>query len=262
MKYFFTLLLVIFTFTQAISQEAFNQLNDSENWKLKFSDKMSKKWKSKWFLDGLRADLRNTKNGLVYSAGDVEGDDSCHAVLWTNTSFEGTVKIEFDYTRTDTRTEWVNILYIFATGVGEGQFAKDIKEWSSYRTIPSMRYYFDNTKALQLSYAAYKRNNTDPADDYIRMRKYPRLPHQSFGKDTEIPSAYFKTNLFKPGVTYHFTVIKAKDTVYFKVEGDGKSKLMHWKSPLIAAVTEGRIGLRHMHTRSARYANFKIFQVD
>lgn len=238
----------------------FNKLNDTKNWQLSFDDSGTKNWQKHWFLDGLRANLKNTKDGMVFSAGTVNKDDSCHAVLWTKKSFKGAVKIEYDYTRTDARTVWVNILYIQATGHGKGPYAKDISEWNDMRIIPSMRNYFDNMNALQISYAAFRGDNTDPEEDYMRLRKYPRKEGENFQKYTEVPSAYFNTGLYKPGETYHITVIKTKDNVFFKVAVKNVEKLFSWSSEKIEGVTEGRIGLRHMYTRSARYKNFKIYE--
>jgi hypothetical protein len=51
-------------------------------------------------------------------------------VLWTKRSFAGDVRIEYDFTRLDTALEHTSvcILYIQATGVGNGEFARDIFE--------------------------------------------------------------------------------------------------------------------------------------
>ena len=83
----------IIIFAQNKETSEFETLVNEEHWKLAFSDNGSNEWESKWFLDGLRANVRNTDNGMVFSAGAVAGDDSCHAVLWTNTSFTADVKI-------------------------------------------------------------------------------------------------------------------------------------------------------------------------
>jgi len=64
--------------------------------------------------------------------------------------------------------------------------------------------------------------------------------------------------LFRMGKTYHITAIKKGDRLFFNVEGEGQEKLFAWQSPLIGEVTEGRIGLRHMWMKSARYANFAV----
>jgi hypothetical protein len=36
----------------------------------------------------------------------------------------------------------------------------------------------------------------------------------------------------------------------------------HFKNQNLPVITEGRIGLRHMFTRSARYANFRVSNLD
>jgi hypothetical protein len=242
---------------QDVDNGDFEIINQSREWYLKFNDDCTENWQSKWFLDGLRAEVKNTKEGMVFSAGAVEGDDACHAVLWTKDSFKGDVKIEYNYTRTDTRTSWVNILYIQAIGVDP--FSNDISEWNDLRIIPSMNTYFMNMKALHISYAAYNRNNSDEKNDYVRARRYPVLPGQDFSTTTEIPTASFKTGLFNPGETYRITVIKTDEKLYFKVDGKNDSKLFSWNLTSSHPVLEGRIGLRHMYTRSARYKNFIIY---
>lgn len=242
---------------QTIHAAEFDSLNQTRKWDLTFEDDGTANWQSKWFLDGLRAEVKNTREGMLFSAGPVEGDDACHAVLWTNDSFSGDLKIEYQYTRTDTKTEWVNILYIQAVGVPP--YAKDIYQWNSLRKIPSMRSYFMNMAALHISYAAFNKNNSDVNNDYVRARKYPNLPGQNFSRTTEIQPASFNTGLFLPGETYKITVIKTGERLYFRVENNVESKLFSWHLEEGQTVHEGRIGLRHMYTRSALYKDFKIY---
>ncbi len=235
----------------------FQQLRDDDRWHLSFRDAGTRRWQSKWFLDGTRAEIRPTPEGMVFTAGPVEGDDACHAVLWTKPSFEGAVKIEYDYTRLDARTKWVNILYIQASGIGTGPFHPDITAWNHLRIIPSMRTYFQNMRALHLSYAAFGGANTEADNDYLRVRRYPVDSTTTF-RQTKVPPAYFKTNLFKPGVTYHLTIIKTDQQLFLQVKGSDRTKLFHWDITTHSALPAGRIGLRHMYTRAARYANFKV----
>ncbi|NOY95532.1 MAG: DUF1961 family protein [Chlorobi bacterium] len=245
-------------FGQDVNESDFEKLNRLKEWHLEFKDNCTRNWKSKWFLDGLRAEVTNTKDGMVFSAGSVDGDDACHAVLWTKDSFKGDIKIEYQYTRTDTRTKRVNILYIQATGTGIGPYSKDISEWNNLRIIPYMKTYYQNMNALHISYAAY--GNDGPGHiDYIRARKYPVVPGQKFSTTTEIPPASFDTGLFVPGVSYKITVIKTNKKLYFKVEGQGVSKLFSWDITNFPPVTGGRVGLRHMYTRSAMYKGFKVY---
>ena len=261
----YAVLLLLFLFSAFISaqnkeQKEFEMLKNSKNWELSFEDSCKQNWTSHWFLDGLRADIKNSENGMLYSAGTVNRDDACHAVLWTKKSFSGTVKIEYDYTRTDARVVWVNILYILATGVDLEHYDKDITKWNALRIIPSMRNYFKNMNAYQISYAAFKGNNEDPEADYIRLRQYPTPNRQEYLKGSEIPEASYATGLFNPGVQYHITAIKTSKKIYFNVSSENESTLFSWDLREKSVLEEGRIGLRHMYTRSALYKNFKIFE--
>ena len=176
------------------------------SWKDKLFDSGSNNWQEKWFLDGKRADIRNTSHGMIFAAGPVAMDHASHAVLWTKDSFNGDIKIEWDYTRLDTITRYVNIVYIQATGKGEGPYSEDITEWSDLRQIPYMHSYFDNMNLLHISYAAFG-NDNDKDEDYVRARRYPTRPDRPFS-ETDLEPDNYLTGLFRPGVTYHFTFIK------------------------------------------------------
>ena len=222
------------------------------NWKPVFSGKSSKDWK----IDGEFATVMDTPEGMEFSAGPEEWNHAHHAVLWSKQSFEGDVKIEYDYTRLDDKHKWVNILYILATGKG-GEFTKDVMDWADFRREPWMKNYFETMKLLHISYAAYGRDDNGPTDDYVRCRRYPKADAGAFAK-TEIKPDFFHTGLFRTGEPVHITAIKKGDRLFFNVKGDGTEKLFSWQSPLIGEVTEGRIGLRHMWMKSARYENFTV----
>lgn len=243
---------------QSVAHDDFEDSSTFQKWKVQFKDRGNKNWNSKWFLDGEQANVTNSSKGMLFSAGSTVFDDACHAVLWTKDFFEGDIKIEYEYTRTDTETSQVNILYIQASGIGQAPYAEDISEWNDLRRIPSMKTYFNNMNALHISYAAFGQENKDELQDYIRVRKYPRLPGNNFSKTTEVPPSYFQTNLFETGKTYKITVVKTRKRLFFKVEGKGISKLYSWDLKEGQSVQKGRIGLRHMYTRSARYKNFTI----
>lgn len=248
------ILIISLIFVNAVfsQDEAFKKVLNDTDWNLKFEDSCTSNWQEHWFIDGLRANVKNTNQGMVFSAGNVEGNHACHAVLWTKKSFTGDVKIEYDYTRIDTRVSQVNILYVQATGVAPNK--EDIYLWKEERNIPYMRSYFDTMKCLHISYAAFGKEG-----EYVRARKYPRPKGKDFNTTTEIPKASFNTGLFEPGVTYKITVIKTKDTLYFYVDGKQVSKLFNWDLSSVLPVNKGRIGLRHMFTRSSLYRNFKVY---
>lgn len=239
-------------------QGEFNRLQSSKDWTLAFHDPCTGDWRDQWFLDGAIATVENTAEGMHFSAGPVNRNDAHHAVLWTKDSFAGDVKIEYEYTRTDTQRINVNILFIQATGIGKDAFDPDISKWNDYRTVPTMRKYFRNMHLVHISYAAFPTVNEDPANDYIRARRYPATDEIPF-RETEVPPSYEQTGLFLPHVPYKLTWIKTDGQLFLKVEGDGHRKTYTWDLTGFPPVTEGRIGLRHMYTRSARYRDFRVF---
>ena len=244
------------------AQESEFETNLKLPWKQVFFDKGNEDWQNRWFLDGQRAWIKNMEDGMLYSAGPIERDDACHAVLWTRQSFTGDLKIEYDYTRMDNIQKAVNIIYIQATGKEEGPYSKDISEWSHMRTIPYMRTYFTNMKLLHISYAAFTNDDAKGKLDYVRARRYPVLPGQNFGRDTRVGESYDNTGFFIPGVKYHITILKKGDKLFMKVAGDGKSTLFNWDYSDHPRITEGRIGLRHMWTRCSKYANFSVSELE
>lgn len=231
--------------------------NAASDWKVQFADPGTGNWQDNWFLDGPLAKVINTEKGMDFSAGPVNKDDAHHAVLWTKASFKGDLKIEYNYTRTDSQLINVNILYIQASGIGTAPFVQDITQWNDYRTIPTMSKYWRNMNLLHISYAAFPTVNEDPDNDYIRVRRYPATENVEFS-ETEVPPAFERTGLFLPNVTYKMTWIKTGGELLLKVEGDGKSQEYAWDLSAFPPITEGRIGLRHMYTRSARYSDFKV----
>ena len=234
------------------SEKLYTELTKAD-WQEVFFDSCTKDWHDKWFLDGLRAKVTNTKRGMVFEAGPVHRDHSCHAVLWTKKSFAGDIKIEYDYTRIDTKARGdVNIIYIQATGIGKDPYVKDISKWSELREIPYMKVYLRNMNLLHISYAAFG-SNAPKGADYVRGRYYPVTTSKNRFEPT-----YFNTGLFKPGVTYKITIIKKGNRLFFNVRGKNGSTLYNWDTSKYPQVKEGRIGLRHMWTRTSRYKNFKV----
>jgi hypothetical protein len=264
LKYFILLLFIVFNTANAqvsAQEEDFIQINKQANWKLKFSDKGKSNYQNNWFLDGLKAKITNSNKGLLFSAGQVEGNDADHAVLWTKQSFAGDIKITYEFTKIDHNQDWVNIIYIHATGIGVKPFDEDISKWNNLRTIPAMSTYFKNMNALHVSYAAFDKE-LPRGQDYIRVRKYPIAKGANFNQTTEIPPAFFDTQLFKTGIKYQLTLIKKGNQFYFQVKGDNEDKVYNWDISSAANITEGRVGLRHMYTRSSLYKNFKIYTIN
>jgi len=235
----------------------FRRINKSSDWELKMFDNCTQDWTQQWFMDGLLATVEHSDKGMDFSAGPVNRNDAHHAVLWTKQSFKGDIKLEYNFTRTDSQLVNVNILYIQASGLEKEGFGKDISQWNAYREVPTMSKYYYNMDALHISYAAFDMVNDDPEADYIRVRKYPAKMNE-FGK-TDLKPAFFETGLFKTGVSYAITVIKTGSKLYFEVEGDNDKQLFSWDLTEDQQVNEGRIGLRHMFTRSSMYSDFKVY---
>lgn len=240
--------------------KAFEQLTNLE-WQKVFFDTCTQNWQDKWFLDGLKAKIVNTENGMDFFAGPTAWDDSCHAVLWTKDSFKGGIKIEYEYTKLDATIRNVTILYIQAAGCGQEPYTVDISDWAELRIVPSMRHYFDNMNTYHISYAAYKMENDNPEEDYIRARRYmPELKQALDG--TALEPDYFRTGLFNTDVPHKITIIKKGNDLYMQIKNDEREMLCHWKNHSLPPIIHGRIGLRHMFTRGARYKNFSVWSLE
>lgn len=221
-------------------------------WREVFADPGSGDWKEKWFLDGAIGTVKNTERGMELTAGPEFKNDAHHMVLWTKDSFRGDIRISYDYTRLDQSPNCVTILYIQATGSGQGPYAKDITEWNHLRKVPAMNLYFDHMHTYHISYAAAP--GTD--ESYIRGRRY--LPEGKGLKGTELKPDYFPERLFQTGVPHKITVIKNARGLFLRVENAEQTLHCHMRQPGLPEISEGRIGLRHMFTRSARYANVRV----
>lgn len=231
----------------------------AQDWQEVFNDSGTGDWREQWSLDGLKAEVGNSEKGMDFRAGPVHDENAHHAVLWTRESFSGDLKIEYEYTRTDEASQYVNILYVQATGSGQEGFPSDISEWADQRTVPAMSVYWGNMHTYHISYAAYGREPVTDDYDYIRARRYrPDLLPKKNGPIFE-PDRCERTGLFAPGVPHRITVIKQGNELFMMVRNPDKEYLCHWRNTDQPPVTEGRIGLRHMYTRSARYGDFRVF---
>ena len=235
-------------------QEAFKQAS-AATWQRVFFDTGTGDWKEQWFLDGLVGLVKTGPDGMQLTAGPEFKNDAHHMVLWTKESFEGDLKIEYEYTRLDNETRCVNILYIQATGSGEGPYVKDISQWNELRRVPAMRTYYNNMDTYHISYAAFP-NMGEHRSSYIRGRRY--MPNRTGLKGTELKPDYAPEGLFATGVPHKITVIKKDRELFMRVENAQQTYYCHLKNQDLPIITEGRIGLRHMFTRSARYKNLRI----
>ena len=228
---------------------AFEKAAAGAAWAEIFSDSCTADWREKWFLDGEVGSVTNNPEGMTLTAGPDFRNDAHHMVLWTKDSFAGDLKIEYEYTRLDQAPNCVTILYIQATGSGEGPYAKDITKWRGLRKTPAMKTYYNHMNTYHISYAVGDKK-------YIRGRRY--IPEKKGLKGTELKPDYFTPELFATGVKHHITVIKKDRSLHMRIENPDQVVYCHMTNPDLPVITEGRIGLRHMFTRSARYANFRV----
>jgi hypothetical protein len=223
-------------------------------WRTVFSDPCTGDWKERWHLDGKVGRVATGPDGMVLTAGPEFGNDAHHMVLWTKESFEGDLRIDFDYTRLDKETRCVNILYIQATGSGRGPYDEDIMKWNHLRETPAMATYFNHMHTYHLSFAAFP-NQGEPIA-YIRGRRY--MPEGKGLRGTELTPEYDSEGLFATGVPHQISVIKKGRDLFLRISNAGKVFHGRMSNPDLPAITHGRVGLRHMFTRSARYRNFEI----
>ena len=234
---------------------AFQRAADGK-WREVFSDTGTGDWKQRWFLDGEVGTVKNSAKGMELTAGPEFGNNAHHMVLWTKDSFAGDLKIEYDFTRLDSETRAVCILYIEATGSGKGPYAKDITEWNEFRRVPTMSLYFNHMNTLHISYAAYP-NEGEVREQYIRGRRY--MPETGKGmKGTDLLPDCFPKGLFEPGVPHHLTFIKKGREIFMRVQNGEQDYFCHLSNTNLPPVTEGRIALRQMYSRSSVYKNFRV----
>ncbi|MBC2596023.1 hypothetical protein H5P28_17285 [Ruficoccus amylovorans] len=245
-------------------QESYREAYEAalaEPWEVVFEDSGQGDWSEKWFLDGRKATLENHEDGMFFAAGPIPDDNASHAVLWTKDSFEGDLKLEFDYTRMDTVYNYVNILFLYATGAGPEPYVEDIVEWSDLRTIPYMKTYFNHMNLLHISFAAYTNEpGATDASSYVRARRYPTSIYSGpnpFAQMALEPD-FSGTGLFQPGVPHHITLVRKGDELFMNVSNADEQRLFRWDLSQKPPVNKGRIGLRHMWTRAATYANISV----
>lgn len=226
-----------------------------DSWKLVFSDPGTGDWEQNWFRDGAESTLTNTPEGLIYKTGPRNKKDAAHEVLWTKQSFNGDLRIAFDFTRLDSNLEHVSvcILYFHAIGRG-GEHPEDIAAWKTERAVPQMARYFQGMKLYHISYACTGGDDRN----YIRARQYPT--RGNFSKDTLIEPSYENIDLFKPGETWHLVFEKVGSSLRMTASKGPEDYEWTWDLSGRPDLTHGRIGLRQMRDRESRIANFQVFQ--
>ncbi|RMD82849.1 MAG: DUF1961 family protein [Lentisphaerae bacterium] len=223
-------------------QIAFDKANE-RRWKTVFADDCTGDWKRNWFLDGEGATVTNSPRGMELKAIDTA------MVLWTRPSFQGDLKIEYEFTRTDHDGPGVCIIYIQATGSGEEGFDRDISKWNDFRKTAAMGNYFKYMHTYHISYAC----------GYVRGRRY-RPDIKKMNTYSELWPEYVYPNkaFFKTGEPCKITIIKTARQIRMKAASHDKVMYFMLDNRKWPPISEGRIGLRQMRGRSAIYKNFRI----
>ena len=226
-------------------------------WRLVFEDDGRGNWEEKWVRDGRRSTITNTPEGMVYTTGPLQFENASHEVLWTKASFEGDLRIEYDFTRLDENMDHVAVclLFLHATGTGEGDFAEDIDLWRNRREVPIMSSYFNNMKLLHVSYACSGGND----NRYVRVRQYPLIQGQGF-QSMQVNPSYDNVDAFQPGETWHMVFEKIGQSLSLTASHGEETHHWTWNLEGRPVLNHGRVGLRQMRHRSSLFANFKIFQ--
>lgn len=245
----------------ATAQDAveFNQLYaDYSNADTLLSDDGLQGWTTNWFLDGQVGYVTDSANvGMALHAGPGGKIDANHVVLWTQQSFEGDLIIEYDYMKLDDVQAFANMIYIQATGSGEGQYDEDISEWNNLRQVSAMSTYFSNMHLLHISYSSF-----EDALHKIRGRRYDPALIDNDGSEMGI---HLDANGgFPKGENHHIKIIKKGYDLYMEVTNTiAQSTLLYkWNFEGRGAITEGRIGLRQMSSRSSLYSNFVVRSIS
>ncbi len=77
-------------------------------------------------------------------------------------------------------------------------------------------------------------------------------------RGTGLQPEYESETLFEPGVPHKVTVIKTDRDLHMRIENAEETFHAHVRNTDFPVVTEGRIGIRHMFTRSSQYKNFTV----
>ena len=236
-----------------------------------FEDPMTGDWQENWFLDGSKAELTNSEEGLHFAASTLPGIwqtrneseeqrrlfDSFHAVLWTQEEFEGEIGVSFEMSRTS--EGFTFLLYMLAQGVEWGPYAKDITEWNELREIPNMALYY---RCMNLTGVTFR--------DQIRLRRYPWMSEDGERFDDNLIGEMIDYDQIPVGNTYKVDIELREATLRIRLEEVGNpdnvldktfDRINDLDPRRPTPSTRGRIGLRHMTGTSVLYRNFQVRQL-
>lgn len=221
-------------------------------WTTRFHEPGDEAWRERWLLDGELATVVAADGALDLASGPVAAGDAGHCVLWTRPSFAGDLRVSYRFTRLDANLDHVSvcILYLLASGVPPKP--ADIAAWSDERRVPRMHLYFDHMQCLHVSYAC----TGGPDQRYVRARRYPS--RGNFDADTRVLPSYEDLDLFLPGEEWDCAFILADGRLEFTARRERQEHRFAWDLAALPALPAGRIGLRQMRGRTARYRDLRV----
>lgn len=246
-----------FIYAETTEEKHFKQA-EALQWQETFTPSLEQPWQNHWFLDGEDARVSNTNDYLEVNTQDHQNKTKIFAVLWTQTSFEGDLKIEYHFKKVDQHNKGVNIIYVQATGDDEKGHSEDIALWSEKRNKAAMSDYYQNMHTYHMSYAAYGNSPNIDYKDYIRGRRYLPLANKGL-KKTKLTGEYNDTELFNDHQWVKVTLIKKDKEFLVKFEHPNKTQYCRFLNEDKAAIREGRVGLRLMPNRISHFSDFKIY---
>ncbi len=99
---------------------------------------------------------------------------------------------------------------------------------------------------------------------WIRLHPNRYNPNKKGLDGTDVPGDQFNTGLFKPGETYHIQVFRHDNQIEMHIQNNENASeqlICKWDVSMFPPCDSGRIGLRHMYTRNARYKNIKVWEI-
>jgi hypothetical protein len=208
------------------------------NWKLVHENATGAGWQDLWSQDG-PSTLEPQEGGLLFHS-----DKDQHDVIWLKPPVEGDVRIEYDFLPYES-PGGTAILFIQATGEERGIYVRDILEWSDVRSGGDYDLYKSHMNYVSVSY-------TNPQDE-VRFRQSLGFYLLERYEDAD--------EVFERDAEHHICATKVGRRVSFEVtnKDSGETRTCEAEMRPEPAVTEGRIGLRLMNGRKARFSNFNVY---
>ena len=206
-------------------------VEDSNGWKVAFSDPMTENWEKNWIHDS-DADIENIDDGMK-----VETNNN-HEVVWLKHQMDGDFKIEYDWTSIRKGNN-ACVMYLLSQGVGNKD--PNVLNWSDDRSNGSAKHYIDHMKNVRITYSTPQKT--------VRFKEDPG--------STEL-AEYDDQGIFVYNQTLHFIIERKGSNLTFSVidkENHVTKFVLKGKMPKLKT---GHFALRQMNKRDIVYKNFTV----